>query len=1035
MQNSYICALFEYIQYTFMQGKGFIKLTLILLTVVSLLQFLYILPTRKVEKNAEAYAARLTQGMPEGREKISEQRNLVSAYLDSMSSEVVFSIPLFKNFTYDELKRQNLNLGLDLKGGQSVLLEVDMKDLVHELANRSKDPSFLAALENAEQRRLESPSDFVSLFGSEFEKIAEGKKLANIFMTNEVIREKINSQSSNGEVVRAIRDMTKDVVRLTYNRLKQRIDKLGVAQPSISLDDTRDLILVELPGIDNPERARNFLSASAQLEFWDIYRVSDPGVMAYFTAADDLLKSQASGGEEKEIRYDTIYKVDELGNATTEIENIIEASDDFNLGQGPLLSQLAVNNGSLAVESVIGIADRNKRATISQLLNNEDVRRLFPSDAKFLWSAKPITDQNGLFTTNYELYMIKMPLGSEKAPLEGDAVVSASQYPDPLDATVKVTLSMNSEGAKKWAEMTTKAAQDRNRPIAIALDNEIVSAPNVQQAITGGVSSISGNFTIAEATDLASILEVGKLPARVRIAQESTVGPSLGKANINKSIISLVAGLALVLIFMMLYYGGAGIISIVALFSNLFFIFAALASLGTVLTVPGLAGIVLTIGMAVDANVIIFERIREELRSGKSMLQAISDGFQQSYSAIIDANVTTIGVAIILAWFGLGPIKGFAVVLIVGVLCTMLTAVLFAKLLMDWWTKDKGKSITVWSEWSKNTLANLNIDWIGKRKIAYVISATIISIGLISIFTKGFDLGVDFKGGYSYTVQMDQASDAQKIREALAESFGTEPVVKAVDISDTYQIVTSYKIDDPSETAVDDVVLKLFEGINALQGGGLDFEKFKATDDLGQTHITSSSKVLPTIADDIKSSSFKAGIFALLAIFLYIAIRFSKWQFSLGAVAALFHDSLITLGIFSIFWGILPIRLEIDQIFIGALLTVIGYSINDTVIVFDRIREYMGIYTSKTTDEVLNMAINSTLSRTVITSMTTLFVVLVLLIFGGGSIKGFAFALLVGVIVGTYSSIFVATPIVRDLVKDMSTKKTVEKKHFSRALK
>ncbi len=1021
-----------------MQGKGFIKLVLVLLTFVSLLQFAYILPTRKVEKNAEAYANRLTSGMPDGREKLSMQRNYVSAYLDSMSSETVFSIPLFKQFTYDELKRQNLNLGLDLKGGQSVLLQVNMRDLVHELSNRSKDPTLLEALENAQVALINSQSDYVSLFGSEFEKIANGKKLSNIFLTNEVLREKLTSQSSNGDVIRAIRDMSKDVVRLTFNRLKQRIDKLGVTQPNISLDDARDMILVELPGIDNPERARNFLQASAQLEFWDVYRVTDPGIMGYFTAADDFLKlaTQTSIKDSSSMVFDTIYKVDELGNTTAEIDQILERNDNIAVNQGPLLSLLTLNNGSLGSSlSVVGTADRNKREGVMQLLEREEVKRLFPSEAKFIWGAKPLMDQNGITTNNYELYMIRKQLGTEQAPLEGDVVVSASQFPDPMDATIKVTLTMNSQGAKKWAEMTTRAAQDANRPIAIVLDDEVVSAPDVQNAITGGISSISGNFTIAEATDLASILEVGKLPAKVSIVQESNVGPSLGKSNINKSISSLAIGLGLVLLFMVLYYGGAGFVSILALIANLFFIFAALASFGTVLTVPGLAGIVLTIGMAVDANVIIFERIREEFRTGKTLLQSITDGFKNSYSAIIDANVTTIGVAIILAYFGLGPIKGFAVVLIVGVLCTMLTAVLLGKLMIDYWTKDKGKNLSVWSGWSKNMLSDLNIDWIGKRKIGYGISATIIILGLISIFTKGFDLGVDFKGGYSYTVQMDEAVDVQQIRAQLSQSFGSEPVVKAVDISNTYQIVTSYKIDDPSEGAVDEVIAKLYEGINALQGGRLDFEKFKATDDLGQTHVTSSSKVLPTIADDIKASSYKAGIFALLAIFLYIMLRFSKWQFSLGAVAALFHDTLITLGVFSILWGVLPIRLEIDQIFIGAILTVIGYSINDTVIIFDRIREYMGIYSNKTTDEVLNLAINSTLSRTLITSTTTLFVVVVLLIFGGGSIKGFAFALLVGIGVGTYSSIFVATPILRDFTKDLSTKKVEEVKHFSRALK
>ena len=530
----------------------------------------------------------------------------------------------------------------------------------------------------------------------------------------------------------------------------------------------------------------------------------------------------------------------------------------------------------------------------------------------------------------------------------------------------------------------------------------------------------------------------GKLPAKVDIVQESNVGPSLGRANINRGVFSLLAGLGIVLVFMILYYGGAGIVSIVALFANLFFIFGALASFGTVLTLPGIAGIILTIGMAVDANVIIYERVREELRVGKSLLASIEDGFKNSYSAIIDANLTTILVAIILAWFGLGPIKGFAVVLIIGVLSSLFTAVLLGKLMIDWWSISKGRKITFWTGWSKNMFANMKIDWIGKRKIAYVVSVTVITLGLASIFTKNFDLGVDFRGGYSYTVEFadDIDVDIESIRTAVVEVFQTNTVVKSVNVSNTYNIVTSYLVDDTEDDAKNRVTEALFQGINSLHGGTLDIDRFKSADATGSTHITSFYKVLPTIADDITKSSFYAGLFALLAIFLYIFVRFNRWQFSLGAVAALFHDSLVVLGLFSIFWNVLPFSLEINQAFIAALLTVIGYSINDTVVVFDRIREYLGIYTNKSTDEVLNMAINSTFSRTLITSFTTLIMIIMLLVFGGGSIKGFAFAIVVGVIVGTYSSIFVATPIVRDLTKELKGRKTTDsRKHFSRAAK
>ncbi len=1027
-----------------MQGKGFIKLLLVLLILVSLLQVAYIFPTNRVENKADAYAESLVGAMPDGIEKIERKRQIVSNYLDSMSSEKIFSIPLLKDFTYDELKKQQLALGLDLKGGQSVTLQVNTKDLIAELANNSKDPTFNQALDNAEEALKSSQSDFVSLFGQEFQKVANGKKLSRFFISNAAVREKgIDTQSSDGEVIRVLSDITKDVVSLTYNRLKQRIDKMGVVQPNISLDESRDIILVELPGIDNPERARNFLQASAQLEFWDVYRVSDAGVLSAFTQADALLKRDANGGIETPL-FDTTYtySYDTVGNVIDSVQQINPVNPLTN--QGPLLSSMTLNGGTnaglLYPQSVMGVADRNQREKVMAFLNREDVKALFPRDAKFLWGAKPMQDyETREFTNNYELYMIKMPAGSTEAPLEGDVVIAASQSPDPVTGEIQVSVSMNSEGARKWAEMTTRAAQDNNRQVAIALDDEVVTAPSVNGPITGGNTAITGNFTVTEAQDLASILEVGKLPAKVDIIQESTVGPSLGKTNIQKSFVSLAIGLGLVLVFMLLYYGGAGIVSIIALLANLFFIFGALASFGTVLTLPGVAGIVLTIGMAVDANVIIFERVREELRVGKSLLAAIQDGFSNSYSAIIDANVTTILVAIILAWFGLGPIKGFAIVLIIGVVSSLFTAVLLGKLMIDYWTQSKGNQLSFWTGWSKDLFSDLKVDWIGKRKIAYIISSVVIVAGLISMMTRGFDLGVDFRGGYSYNVEFSQDANvgAQDIREALDDVFGANTIVKAVDVSNTYQVVTSYNIDNTDDDAAEQTMAKLYEGINAMSGGNLSYDTFKSSDSAGQTHVTSSSKVLPTIADDITRSSFYAGIFALLAIFLYIAIRFNKWQFSMGAVAALFHDSLVVLGIFSLAWGFLPISLQIDQAFIAALLTVIGYSINDTVVVFDRIREYLGIYTNKTTDEVINMAVNSTFSRTIITSLTTLFVMLVLLIFGGSSAKGFAFALVVGVLVGTYSSIFVATPIVRDLAKDLKApkKEGESKKHFSRGVK
>lgn len=1026
-----------------MQGKGIVKFFLVLLTIVTLVQFLYMVPTSNVEKKAAAYAEQVASTASE-EDKYAARKAAQAEYLDSMSSEVILELPLLKDYTYEELKGLQLALGLDLKGGMSTVLQVDLKELIVQLSNGSRDVTFNTALENAERELQNAQSDYVTLFGQEWAKIAEGKNLAAIFSRNRGLVEEyeLTFETPDAEVLRILRTQADETVDLTFKRLKDRIDKFGVTQPNVSLDATRDLIVVELPGVDNPERARNFLQSTAKLEFWNVYRVSDQGVLQSFIDADARLKQDSgdSTALEPNIRIDTITRdsLDDLGNVVTTITeyDTIEIPRDPFADRGPLLSNFNLNvanqQGQISfAPAVMGTAERNKKNYVTELLARPEVKQLFPRDMEFRWAAKPIQLDGEEVSNLYELYAIKKEPGRDNALLEGDLVVSASSNPNPMSGEVEVTLVMNNTGARIWADMTTKAAQDGNRPIAIALDDEVYSCPNVNEPITGGRSSISGGFTVQEARDLANILEVGKLPAKTRIIQESLVGPSLGQENINKSMISLLIGLAIVLVFMIFYYGTAGIVSIIALIANLLFIFGGLSSFGTVLTLPGIAGIVLTIGMAVDANVIIFERIREELRDGKSLRLAIADGFQHSYSAIIDANVTTILVAIILAYFGLGPIKGFAVVLIIGVLSSLFTAVLLGRLMIDWWTSKEGRSMSFWTGPTQNAFANLKVDWLGKRRIAYVISGVLIVAGLVSFATRGFELGVDFKGGYSYNIQFEESISADELRIALTDAFEGEPVVKAVDAENTYNVTTSYLINDQADDAQDRVMQQLYAGVSSLISG-LDMEQFAAPDGRG-THVTSSSKVGPTIADDIKRSSVEATIFALILIFLYIFIRFSKWQYSLGAVAALFHDTLIVLGIFSLLHGVLPFSLEIDQAFIAALLTVIGYSINDTVVVFDRIREFTGIYSGKTKTEVINMAINSTVSRTVITSLTTLFVVAVLLLFGGASIKGFAFALVIGIIVGTYSSIFVATPVMADMTKDIKPKDTKTSSSFSKA--
>lgn len=1023
-----------------MQGKGIIKFFLILFAVVSAYQYMLIYPAWKVEQQAEKYAEEVRLRGTDLNEQDSLYREARIAYLDSMSSENVFRIPLFKSYSYEELKAQQLALGLDLKGGLSALLQVDVKSLLENLSRNSNDGTFRQALNNAEDVMMQQGTDFITAFGSEWSKLANGKDLASIFARNEVLAEDIDFNSSDNTVISVLRAKANETVDLTYRRLKDRIDKFGVVQPNISLDESRGIIMVELPGVENYERARNYLQAQANLEFWNVYRVTDNNLISLFSQANERLRQIQSGdtaalNQDVELtKKDTIVTavLDSLGNptgdSTIQIVDVPEEENPFE--SGPLFRVFQPNlTGALGL-AAMGEAEKNRRNIVMEYLNTPEVKSLFPSDIEFMWSSEPVRDFNtGEPTRNYILYAIKKGRANAEAPLSGEHVVRATAAPDPITNEVAVSLNMDNQGARIWADMTTKAAQDNNREIAIVLDDEVVSAPRVNTPITGGSSSITGNFSVQEGNDLASILEVGKLPAKTKIISESLVGPSLGKQNIQKSVISLLIGFFMVMVFMLYYYSGGGVVSILALFSNMFFLFGALASYGTVLTLPGFAGIILTIGMAVDANVIIYERIKEELRAGKNILNAVKDGFTQSYSAIIDANVTTLLVGFILAYFGVGPIKGFAVVLIWGVIFSFITAVWVSHLIIDYWNSRPNKSVTFWRPSTRNLLANLQIDWLGYRKRSYLFSGIFVLIGLISIFTRGFDLGLDFKGGYSYNVEFAEDVDvnSQILTDALTDKFDGAPMVKAIDVGNRFNISTAYLIDDPSEDAADRVMMALYEGVNDVVGGGLNFESFSSTGSQG-THIISSSQVGPTIAEDIINSSWKAVLFAIIGIFVYIFIRFSKWQFSIGAVIPLMVDTLTLLGIFSLLHGILPFSMEIDQAFIAAILTVIGYSVNDTVIVFDRIRENFNSYSKKSRYELINDAINSTMSRTLVTSGTTLSAILFLLILGGSSIKGFAFAIVLGIIIGTYSSVFLASPLLYDFLGGGKDKESAEKK-------
>lgn len=997
-----------------MQGKGVVRFFLIALTLVCLYQFSLTIPTNNIEKAAERYADDCSKN------EAVTWRQCYAGYLDSLSSEPVFSIPLIKKFTYADLKKSQLALGLDLKGGMSVLLQVDLNDFLKSLAQNTSDPAFAQALSKADEQLRTQQGDFITMFAQAWKESSGGKPLASIFARNEALKGQINFESPDADVVRVIRELANNTVKETYNRLKQRIDKLGVVQPNVSLDAARDLILVELPGIDNPQRAREMLQRSAKLEFWETYRLTDDNLQQRFIDADLKLRRLLSGDTTNQVgaRKDTLYVYPtgadgQPDSSQTPEMRIVDAPPTSQEGGGPLLSLLTL--GSNTTGAVLGYADKNKISTIDRHLQRPEIKQLFPASLEFRWSQKAEEDKGFGSTTigKYELYGIRKVGNDDKPRLDGSVVTRASEQPDPSSGEVTVSLVMNNDGARIWADMTTRAANAGNREIAIVLDDEVVSAPRVINPITGGNSSITGNFTVEEAKDLANILQVGKLPAGTRIVQESQVGPSLGADNINKSLITMLLSVALLCVFMIAYYNKGGIVSVIALLANLFFIIGTLASMGTVLTLPGIAGIVLTLATAVDANVIIYERIREELRAGLAMAKAVATGFSRALPAIIDANATTLLTAFVLMYFGLGPIKGFGTVLIVGIFSSMFTAVLVGRMITDWWI-ERGKDLAYSFPWSEKWLVGANYDWIGKRKYAYMFSSAIIIIGIISFIMRGFELGVDFKGGFSYNVQFEQPVEIEQLRGPLTQAFGGNPVIKAVNTQNTYNITTSYLINDQSKDVNDRVVAKLREGLEAA--GIRTDSNFIKTDAAG-THITSSSQVGPTVADDIRDSSFKAGAWALALIFLYLLIRFRKWQFSLGAVLALLHDVLITLTFFTLLHGLVPFSLEIDQAIIACILTVIGLSVNDTVIVYDRIREFLGLYPGRPKEEVFNKAINTTLSRTIITSGTIFIVVFLLFFFGGGAIKGFAFGITVGILFGTYSSIFVASSLVVDLTK------------------
>ena len=993
-----------------MKNKGLIYFLTIIISFLSIYYLQFTFVSQRIQDEATQNARDLDGNIDFGKKQ---------KYLDSIWNKPVYS--LLTNFTYKEVKESELNLGLDLQGGMHVTLEVSPVDILKGLSSESKDPDFILAINNAKERVRGTQLNFISEFYSEFQQIAPDKNLSRIFATVSN-RGRIGFDTSDSDILDIINEEVESAIDRSFNILRTRIDRYGTSQPNIQRLQGSGRIQIELPGVDNPERVRKLLQGVAKLEFWEVAEVSETEVFQTLQVIDQFAASQnilgiqdigsdgeSSQGEESDL--EELFSESSDDNDVDETPSLDSLNQNLLNTTSPLLGNLRSDFGGL-------FYNLEDTIQINTIINDENVRKLIPSNIKFLWSVKPlsnITDANGNVTDidgeAIELFMIKTSRGG-KAPLTGEVITDARQDLD-QSARPSISMQMNSNGAKNWRRLTS---QNIGRRVAIVLDDFVYSAPFVQNEIPNGNSQITGNFTIEEAQDLANILKAGALPAPTTIVEDVVIGPTLGKVAQSQGIRSIVSGLMIVLLFMIFYYSGGGIVANFALFFNIFFILGILAQLSASLTLPGIAGIVLTIGMSIDANVLIFERIKEEIRNGANLKQAISNGYNKAYTSIIDANFTTFLVGLILYNLGQGPVKGFAVTLIIGIICSFFSAVFITRVIVEWFSRKGDKSSLRFSfPFSQNFLSSLNLNFLGRRRIAYIFSSTFIGLGIVSFIISGLTLGVDFKGGRSYVVTFNTSQDPTIIETGLQESFDNQGVeVKTFGSDNVLKITTSYLIDDDSDDA--DLVVResLVGGLTSLTNQ--EFNEDETMVDDNSYTISSSSKVGATIADDIQNSSIYSGVLALIAIFIYILIRFRKWQFSIGAVVALFHDTLFVLSAFSIA-NLFGISYEVDQVFIAALLTIIGYSINDTVVVFDRVRENLGIKAGSEVIPVVNESINKTISRTLITSVTTFVVVLVLFLFGGPSLSGFSFALLIGIIVGTYSSIFVATPVFVDLIK------------------
>ena len=997
-----------------MQNKGFVKVFAVLLTLVCMFYLSFSFVTRHYNSKAAEYA---------GGDPVKE-----SSYLDSLSTQKVWL-----GYTLKECREMEISLGLDLKGGMNVVLELNVADVIRSLSNNNQDENFNKALDLAYENQATSQKDFIDLFAEEYKKLDNGARLSAIFSTFE-LKDKITPQSSDAQVIAVLKEELKSAIDNSFNVLRTRIDRFGVVSPNIQRLETAGRILVELPGVKEPERVRKLLQGSANLEFWETYNL--PEIYQQLVAADNMLATILKSDDTAAVGSDTtaIEATEEVvaDNAAAETTNdadsllakigedkpeaqAAKSMEEF-AKQHPLFAVLQINqyNGQLAPGPVVGIADKKDIAKINEYLNMKQVKDILPRNLSLKWGVKAIDEKEQYFY----LYAIKMTNRDGTPALGGDVVTDANAdfVQQAGRSEQQVSMTMNAEGAKAWARLTK---ENIGKAVAIVLDDMVYSAPNVQVEITGGRSQITGHFTPEEAKDLANVLKSGKMAASVHIVQEDVVGPSLGQEAINSGVISFVLALILLMFYMCAFYGVLpGLIADGALVLNIFFTMGILASFQAVLTLPGIAGMVLTLGMAVDANVLIYERTKEELRAGKSLNKAIADGYSNAFSAIFDSNLTSIITGVVLFYFGTGPIRGFATTMIIGLFASFLTAVFLTRIVYEaLLAKDKLKNVTFTTSITKDLLTNPKINFLAARKVGYLIPAGIIVLGAISMSTIGLNNGIDFTGGRNYVIRFAQDVKTDEVRNLLDAQLDGSVSVIQIGTPDQVRVSTNYKIEDNDPAIDQEIENKLFEGVKSLLPEGTTLAQF--TDQ----YIQSSQKVGPSMADDIKNAAFLAVVFAMFCMAAYILLRFRDISFSVGAFASVAVTTLCIISFYTLLWKVLPFSMEVDQTFIAAILTIIGYSINDTVVVFDRIRETIALYPKRDRYQVINDALNSTLCRTFNTSLTTLVVVLCIFILGGATIRSFTFAILLGIIIGTYSTLFVATPIAYELQKKKINKK------------